>query len=130
MGPERLTADKDVCEYDFLDPRYAEAYEEMTHYNEFASKEAAVIEKSETYEKIKQFSPEVRAVIASGFSENKEVQEALCLGVKGFIQKPYSMDQLGEVVKDALRQLEVMNNYLMTQEGECVLASDQALSQY
>ena len=57
----------------------------------------------ETYERIKQFSPDVRAIIASGFSESNDVQEALRIGVKGYIQKPYSMDQLGEAVKNALK---------------------------
>ena len=56
----------------------------------------------ETYEKILEISPEQKAVIASGFSENTDVREVLRIGAKAFLKKPYSMQQLGEAVKKAL----------------------------
>ncbi len=56
----------------------------------------------ETYEEIIKISPGQRAIIASGFSESKDVKATLKQGAAGFIKKPYSMDQLGQVVQRAL----------------------------
>lgn len=56
-----------------------------------------------TFERITKLYPDIKAVIASGFSENYDISKALELGVKGFIQKPYSMNQLAGVVKNALQ---------------------------
>ena len=56
----------------------------------------------ETYEQIISFSPFQKAVIASGFSENSSVFEALALGVGSFIKKPYGLEQLGKAVKKEL----------------------------
>lgn len=57
----------------------------------------------QTYEEIIALCPEQRAIIASGFSENDDVQATLQLGAGGFMKKPYSMDQLGQTVQEALR---------------------------
>lgn len=56
----------------------------------------------QTYEEIIKICPDIKAVIASGFSESDEVKKAIKLGAEGFIQKPYTLDQLGMVVKNAL----------------------------
>lgn len=56
----------------------------------------------QTYEMAIKMYPGQRAVIASGFSESNDVRIALQLGVGGFIKKPYSVDQLGRAVKEAL----------------------------
>jgi CheY-like chemotaxis protein len=56
----------------------------------------------ETYEKIISLFPGQRAIIASGYSESDEVRAALELGVAGFIKKPYSLDELGRSVREAL----------------------------
>jgi CheY-like chemotaxis protein len=57
----------------------------------------------QTYARMIERNPGQRAIIASGFSESDEVKAALAMGVGGFIQKPYSIDQLGLAIKDALR---------------------------
>jgi PAS domain S-box-containing protein len=57
----------------------------------------------ETYREIIEIYPEQKAVIVSGFSESADVKAALKLGANGFIKKPYSLDQLGRAVHDALR---------------------------
>ena len=57
----------------------------------------------ETYREISKIYPEQKAVIVSGFSGSADVKAALKLGAKGFIKKPYSLDQLGRAVKEALR---------------------------
>lgn len=56
----------------------------------------------ETYERMIKMHPGLKAVIASGFSESDEVKAALKQGADRFIQKPYSIDQLGQAIKIAL----------------------------
>lgn len=56
----------------------------------------------QTYEEIIKLYPNQKAIIASGFSENDDVKATLRLGASGFIKKPYSMNQLGRAVKEAL----------------------------
>ena len=52
-----------------------------------------------TYKEIIKIVPDQKAIIASGFSESDDVKAALKLGVGSYIKKPYSMAQLGQVVK-------------------------------
>ncbi len=56
----------------------------------------------QTYEEILKLYPHQKAVVASGFSESADIKATLELGANGFIQKPYSMARLGQVVKEAL----------------------------
>lgn len=57
----------------------------------------------QTYEHIKEIYPEQKALIASGFSKSDDVKRALKLGVGGFIEKPYSLNQLGRAVAKILQ---------------------------
>jgi PAS domain S-box-containing protein len=56
----------------------------------------------ETYQEIIEIYPDQKALIVSGFSDSKDVKAALKLGANGFIKKPYSTEQLGQAVKNAL----------------------------
>lgn len=56
----------------------------------------------QTYECLIKINPDQRAIIASGFSESEDVNKTIQFGVWGFIKKPYSMDQLDKIVKEAL----------------------------
>ena len=56
----------------------------------------------QTYEEVIKLYPDQKAIIASGFSESDDVKAVLQLGASGFIKKPYSVAQLGQVVKNAL----------------------------
>ncbi|XOF34605.1 MAG: response regulator [Candidatus Electrothrix sp. YB6] len=56
----------------------------------------------ETYQEILYIRADQKALIVSGFSDNENVQAALDLGADGFIKKPYSMEQLGRAVREAL----------------------------
>src|SRR5262245_21659869 len=49
LAPEALTAQEGRASFDLKDPKYAEAYEEMTFYNEFATAAASSIEGSEAF---------------------------------------------------------------------------------
>lgn len=57
----------------------------------------------QTYKQILVIHPKQKAVIASGFSESKDVRETLELGAACFIKKPYVMEQLGRRVYAALQ---------------------------
>ena len=53
----------------------------------------------ETYQKILQFHPEQKAVIASGFSESEKVKKAQSIGAGTYVKKPYSFENIGLAVK-------------------------------
>ena len=56
----------------------------------------------ETYKAILSFQPKQKVIIASGFSENDRVREALRLGVRQYIKKPYTLEQIGKAIKGEL----------------------------
>lgn len=58
----------------------------------------------QAYEEIVKIHPAQRAVIASGYANDHEVQEAFKLGARGFLKKPYTMAELGLAVKSALME--------------------------
>ncbi len=55
-----------------------------------------------TYEQILQFRPGQKAIIASGFAEDDDVRATLALGAHFFVAKPYTIDQLGSAIYNAL----------------------------
>jgi len=57
----------------------------------------------QTYEEIIKLYPKQKAIIASGFAESDDIKATLQLGAKGFIKKPYLMNQLSQAVKNALK---------------------------
>ena len=60
----------------------------------------------QTFEKILQLHPGQKALIVSGFAESSNVQAAQALGARGFIKKPYSIEQLGLAVQNVLKREE------------------------
>ena len=58
---------------------------------------------SVTYERILKIKPRQRAIIASGFAETDEVKRAQQLGAGKYLKKPFTMEQLGLAVVEALR---------------------------
>jgi CheY-like chemotaxis protein len=55
-----------------------------------------------TFEKILQIHPNQRAIIASGFAEDDDVQATLAMGAKAFIAKPYTLDQIASAIHSTL----------------------------
>jgi PAS domain S-box-containing protein len=53
----------------------------------------------DTYIELKKIQPAIKVVLASGFRQDRRVQEAMDLGVNAFIQKPYSMLELAKKIK-------------------------------
>jgi len=56
----------------------------------------------DTYLKILQSTPDQKAVIASGYSETERVRRAQQIGAAAYVQKPYTIEQLGAAVRLAL----------------------------
>ena len=56
----------------------------------------------ETYLEILQISPNQKAIITSGFSESEQAEEVLRLGAGGYVQKPFTMEQIGMAVRKEL----------------------------
>jgi signal transduction histidine kinase/ActR/RegA family two-component response regulator len=56
----------------------------------------------ETFKEIINLYPGQRAIIASGYSQNMDVENTLKLGAGRFIKKPYTMNVLGRAMKQEL----------------------------
>jgi two-component system cell cycle sensor histidine kinase/response regulator CckA len=56
----------------------------------------------DTYRQILQLKPGQKAIITSGYAETERVKEALRLGAKTYIKKPYLLETIGKAVGTAL----------------------------
>jgi len=56
----------------------------------------------ETYREIVQLNPDQKAIIASGYSETERVKEAQKLGARGYVKKPYTLEEIGLSVRNGL----------------------------
>jgi len=57
----------------------------------------------ECFRALKSIRPGLKAVLSTGYDFNAAVQEILDEGMRGFVQKPYQLRQLSEVVAAALK---------------------------
>ncbi len=55
-----------------------------------------------TFEQILKIHPRQKAIIASGFAEDDDVKATLTMGAKAFVQKPYTLEQIGSVIYQIL----------------------------
>jgi two-component system cell cycle sensor histidine kinase/response regulator CckA len=58
----------------------------------------------DTYKRILKLHPGQKAIIASGFSETARVKEAQKLGAGRYVRKPYTLQNIGIVVKAELEK--------------------------
>ena len=58
----------------------------------------------DTYLEIVKFKPDQKAVIVSGFSENKDVKDAQKSGAGEFISKPYTQEKISAAIKKCLSE--------------------------
>jgi two-component system, cell cycle sensor histidine kinase and response regulator CckA len=58
----------------------------------------------ETYKRIIGFKPDQKVIIASGFSESDRVKAAQRLGAGHYIKKPYSIENIGLIIKQELEK--------------------------
>ncbi len=56
----------------------------------------------ECFRGMKEVNPDVRAILATGYSLEGAVQDVMNEGVRGFIQKPFRIEQLSKVLTAAL----------------------------
>lgn len=56
----------------------------------------------DVYLEMKKLNPDLKVLLNSGFKEDDRVKQVLALGVRHFIEKPYSFDQLSKAVKKAI----------------------------
>jgi signal transduction histidine kinase/CheY-like chemotaxis protein len=56
----------------------------------------------ETYSKIKILNPDQKAVIASGYAENKRVKQTQDLGAGAYVRKPYTLEKIGMAIREEL----------------------------
>ena len=59
----------------------------------------------ETYEQILEIRSNQRAVIASGYAESERVRRAIAMGAGCYVRKPYSLETLGQAVRNQLRPI-------------------------
>ena len=55
------------------------------------------------FDRLKEIDPEVKVLLASGYSREGQAERILRRGCKGFIQKPFSMEKLSEKIRDILQ---------------------------
>jgi CheY-like chemotaxis protein len=56
----------------------------------------------DTYDALKQINPDVKVLLVSGYSLNKQIEELMDRGCNGFIQKPFDIVQLSQKLREVL----------------------------
>ena len=56
----------------------------------------------DTYDALKKINPEVKVLLVSGYSLNKQIEELMDQGCNGFIQKPFDIVQLSQKLREVL----------------------------
>ncbi len=54
------------------------------------------------YAKVREINPDVKVILSSGYSRDRVAQEILHSGVMAFIQKPFMLTELAEIVNEVL----------------------------
>jgi two-component system, cell cycle sensor histidine kinase and response regulator CckA len=60
----------------------------------------------DTYCQLKEIDPEVSVLLSSGYSLDKNTSKILALGCKGFIQKPFTVEELSIKIRDILNDVQ------------------------
>lgn len=55
-----------------------------------------------TFRRILEIQPDQKAILAGGFAETDRISEGRRLGIRAYVKKPYTRDNLGRVVRDVL----------------------------
>jgi DNA-binding NtrC family response regulator len=58
----------------------------------------------EAYDRMKEIDPEVKVLLTSGYGIEGQATEIMKEGCNGFIQKPFSIDNLSGKIKEVLRR--------------------------
>ena len=57
---------------------------------------------ADTYEKLRKINPDVKVILSTGYGINGKAREMLNRGCNAFIQKPFSINQLSEKIREVL----------------------------
>jgi len=60
----------------------------------------------ETYDKLKEINPKVKVLLSSGYSIDGKAKEILEKGCDGFIQKPFTIEELSQKIREVLDKKE------------------------
>ena len=56
----------------------------------------------EAYDRMKEINPNVKVLLSSGYNIDSEAKEILARGCDAFIQKPFSMKELSQAIREVL----------------------------
>ena len=56
----------------------------------------------ETYDRMKEINPEIKALLSSGYGLNDQISNVLKQGCNGFIKKPFTLMELSQKIKEIL----------------------------
>ncbi len=56
----------------------------------------------EVYDKLREINPSIKVLLSSGYSVESHAREILDRGCNGFIQKPFSMHDLSQKIREIL----------------------------
>jgi CheY-like chemotaxis protein len=54
----------------------------------------------ETFDRLKEINPDIKVVLSSGYSINGQAQEIMAKGCNAFIQKPFHLEKLSQIVRE------------------------------
>jgi len=60
------------------------------------------MEGKETFKKLKEINPDVKILISSGYNQDSLPEQVMDSGEAGFIQKPYNINEIAEIIKKGL----------------------------
>ena len=58
----------------------------------------------ETFNALKKINPEIKAIMCSGYGVQNDINEITKDGAKAFLQKPFSMNEIAEIIEDVLSE--------------------------
>lgn len=58
----------------------------------------------QVYDRLREINPEVKVILCSGYSLDHDAQKILDRGCNGFLQKPFSLEQLSEKLQALLKK--------------------------
>ena len=56
----------------------------------------------QTYARLQEIQPDVRVVLTSGYGLDTQTQEVIDKGCKGFLKKPFNLEQLSKTLREVL----------------------------
>jgi len=56
----------------------------------------------ETYDALRKINPGIKVLLSSGYSIDNQAEEMLRLGCRGFIQKPFSLEELSHKIRSII----------------------------